>query len=158
MSPQHVPFSVFLQSFIQLLNWFQRTDWPELATWDKSDCFLCWWESIDWLWRDEDYLMPVQMLCCVVSGINNTHPVSSLSSHQTLERRARLYAAWLKLINNQHCPGHGASETLTDSQLWPSIPDAIQWWFTQSEAGWIFTDVLNIWRGFVCKSECVCGM
>ena len=68
----------------------------------------------------EDYLMPVQMLCCMESGINNTHPASSLLSHQTLERRATVCGVTEidKQPTSIHCLRHEASETLTATRLY----------------------------------------
>ena len=63
----------------------------------------------------EDYLMPVPMLCCVVSGINNAHPTSSLLSHQTLEWRATVCG--VTEIDKQPTlsqPWHGLSFRITD--------------------------------------------
>ena len=76
-------------------------------------------------WLDyEYYLMPVQMLCCMESGINNTHPTSSLLSHQTLERRATVCGVTEidKQPTSIHCLRHEASETLTAATRLYDLP------------------------------------
>ena len=62
----------------------------------------------------EDYLMPVQMLCFVESGINNTHPPSSLLSHQTLKRRVTVCGVTEIDIQptSIHCLSHGLQKHL----------------------------------------------